>query len=147
MIPDYVTFDNTPWGVLPEGIHVATLDEVRDRFAFNPWRQALFDGFVSGAEHLFRAGCERVYLDGSYVTEKESPSDFDAIWDIEGVDGDKLDLIICKPNPKKMKEKYFGEFFPNVIELGSNRLFLEFFQKDKEGNNKGIIQVNNWLRE
>ena len=147
MIPSYVTLKNSPWGVLPEGIHVATLDEVRDRFTFNAWRQALFDGFVAGAEHLFQAGCERVYLDGSYVTDKDSPSDFDAIWDMEGVDGDLLDPIILQSDKKKMKEKYFGEFFPNVIEQDSNKLFLEFFQGDKEGNKKGIVQVNNWLKD
>jgi hypothetical protein len=80
-------------GDLPPGIHVAARKEVRDRLAFNPWRRKLLDGFESACKLLRRAGCSLVYLDGSFVTRKERPGDFDACWDIQGVDEDALDPI------------------------------------------------------
>ena len=35
-----------------------------------------------------------MYLDGSFVTAKEFPSDFDGCWDPDGVDGAKLDPVL-----------------------------------------------------
>lgn len=42
------------------------------------------------------------------------------------------------------KRKYLGEFFPAQMPEGaSGRLFLEFFQTDKEtGRPKGIVRLN-----
>jgi len=40
---------------------------------------------------LREAGCGRAYVDGSFVTAKEVPGDFDGCWEAEGVDFDLLD--------------------------------------------------------
>jgi hypothetical protein len=42
------------------------------------------------------------------------------------------------------KSKYFGEFFPaQMVETSTGRLFLDFFQIDKEtGMPKGIVEIN-----
>jgi len=42
---------------------------------------------------LTKAGCRRVYLDGSFVTSKPEPGDYDACWDIAGVDVEVPDSV------------------------------------------------------
>lgn len=48
-------------------------------------------GMLEALRLLTVAGCVRAYIDGSFVTVKEEPGDFDACWDAEGVDFDLVD--------------------------------------------------------
>ena len=103
-------------------------------------------GFRAALENLKSAGCRTVYLDGSFVTRKDIPNDYDACWEEEGVDPDLLDpvLLIFDPGRAAQKAKYLGEMFPASIAAGAGALsFLEFFQTDKEtGSPKGIIAID-----
>lgn len=153
MIPDFVIVDNSPWGLLPEGIHLATMQEVQERFAFNERRKKLFEGFYKGAEHLFQIGCPNLLLDGSYVTEKPEPEDYDVLWNTKGVtnisiiDPVMLDFTTDQLR-EAQKQKYGGEFIPNASPMKNSKdTFLNLFQTDKHtGAKKGIIRVNNWLK-
>ena len=40
------------------------------------------------------AGCRRVWLNGSFVTARDEPGDFDACWDTDEVDLDALDPVL-----------------------------------------------------
>ena len=64
-------------------------------------------------EHC-EAGCRTVYIDGSFVTSKSEPGDYDACWDIDGVNVEALDLVFLDFSGRRaaQKRKYFGEFFP-----------------------------------
>jgi hypothetical protein len=140
MIPP---FDST--GNLPPGVYWATWPELVDRFGETPYRQRLLAGLKAALDALRAAGCQTVYIDGSFVTAKEVPNDFDGCWDIDGVDPTLLDPILLTFDHGRaaQKAKYLGEFFPaQLSEGGSGTTFLEFFQIDKEsGNPKGIIAV------
>jgi len=140
MIPD---LDDT--GFLPPGVHVATLEEIEARFGASAHRQHLFRGFRTAAESLRRAGCTAMYLDGSFVTEKDLPADFDGCWDMEGVDPDLLDpaLLDFENGRAAQKIRFGGELFPaSYAETSSEKTFLEFFQTDKEtGAPKGIVKI------
>ena len=81
-------------GNLPPGIHPATWDEIVERYATNERRGQLVDGLRAAIESLRAAGCSRVYLDGSFVTDKGLPGDFDACWEARGVDLDLLDPVL-----------------------------------------------------
>ena len=146
MIPNLVSFGDLPWAVLPPGIHTAGLDEVRTRFATNTHRRSLFDGVVNAAGRLQAAGCLRIYLDGSYVTAKPQPRDFDACWDPDGVDESMLDPIFLDFSNRRaaQKSEFKGEFFPASMictDVGSS--FLEFFQIDRFTRaRKGIVAVS-----
>ena len=133
-------------GSLPIGIHWATWQEVESRFGSSERRMQLLAGLKSALAALNAAGCRKVYIDGSFVTVKHEPGDYDACWDIEGVDVDSLDPVFLDfSNARRaQKRKYFGEFFPaQVPEGASGRLFLDFFQTDKEtGKRKGIVGLN-----
>ena len=67
-------------GLLPMGIHRTTWDEVAATFRNTPWRRRPLGGVEMAIDGLRRAGCLTVYIDGSFVTDKNVPNDFDACW-------------------------------------------------------------------
>ena len=146
MIPALVPLTGSPWLVLPPGIHQATLNEVAASFAINPRRIELFAGFVDASGRLLHAGCMTVYLDGSYVTGKPLPADFDACWDPSGVDSSRLDPVFLQfANGRAAQKAAFkGEFFPSsmmCVDVG--QAFVDFFQQDRfTGKQKGIISIS-----
>ena len=143
MIPELVNIGASV-KVLPLRIHEATLTEVEERFATNEKRKHLFRGLVKACKSLKTAGCSTIYLDGSYVTEREFPSDYDVCWSPYNVDVGKLDPVILdfSDDRKKQKSKYGGEFFPLNAKADASHLFIQYFQKDKEtGLEKGIIRI------
>jgi hypothetical protein len=127
-------------------VHQASVDEVEVAFATNAWRRELFRGLVDASERLRMAGCSTIFLDGSYVTGKPRPGDFDACWDPLGVDLSKLDPIFLNFMNGRAAQKaaFKGEFFPSsmtCVDVG--QAFLEFFQVDRfTGNKKGIISIS-----
>jgi hypothetical protein len=133
-------------GNLPSGVHWATWQELVDRFGKSRHRRQLLTGLKTALDALRIAGCRIVYIDGSFVTAKQVPNDFDACWDIDGVDPALLDPILLTFDYGRaaQKAKYLGELFPAQFnEGGSGTTFLEFFQIDKEsGNPKGIIAID-----
>ncbi|MDQ6839290.1 MAG: hypothetical protein M3137_13430 [Actinomycetota bacterium] len=72
-------------GRLPLGEHLGRWDEIVDRFGRNEHRRSLLAGLANGLAALIEAGCRRAWLNGSFVTAKEFPADFDACWDTAGV--------------------------------------------------------------
>jgi hypothetical protein len=88
-----------------------------------------------------RRQCARAYVDGSFVTSKGEPGDFDGCWDHNGVDFDALDPVLLDfdGHREAQKAKFEGEMF--IADAPGNR-FLEFFQLDRDGRPKGIIQIN-----
>lgn len=141
MIPD---FDQAS-GNLPPGEHAATWQDMFDRFGQTPWRLKLLAGMLQALRLLKTAGCMRVYIDGSFVTAKEAPSDFDACWSAEGVDFDQVDerLLTFDRGRATQKAAFLGELFiadGNADPQGT--LFLDFFQTDREGQRKGIVVID-----
>ena len=145
MIPALVTISGSPWPVLPQGVHPADLGAVAGRFATNPWRRSLFDGLIDGVRSLLTAGCSRIFLDGSYVTGKPNPQDFDACWDPTDVDSRKLDPVFLDFSNQRatQKARFKGEFFPSSMTCNDvGQSFVEFFQMDRySGHKKGIVIV------
>lgn len=140
MIPDF-----TADGLLPQGLHPATLEEVLERFGGNERREQLLTGLVEALGLLRAAGCRRVYVNGSFVTSKERPNDIDACWDIDGVDADTLDPVFFDfaDGRAAQKARFGAKFFPAQVPEGlTGRAFLDFFQVDRQtGEPKGIIEL------
>ena len=133
-------------GLLPPGIHWATWDEVTAIFGNTPWRRRLLDGLEMAIDSLRRAGCRTVYIDGSFVTSKEVPNDFDACWEEAGVEPELLDPVLLQFDAGRaaQKARYLGELFPASLGATVEGMsFLEFFQTDREtGGSKGIVAVD-----
>ena len=141
MLPNF-----TKEGLLPPGEHPATWGEFSGRFGLNPRRLSLLVGLAAALVPLRTAGCRIVYLDGSFVTNKDLPGDYDAAWDPTGVDLGMLTLVeplFFDFNNQRaaQKAKYLGEFFPATVPADAvGTTFYEFFQIDKNtGNRKGIV--------
>lgn len=141
MIP---SFDRQ--GNLPPGIHLATWDEIVERFGTSEHRIGLLNGLREALDSLASAGCRRAYVDGSFVTTRETPGDFDACWEATGVDPDRLDpeLLEFSDARAAQKRRYGGELFPaNAIASPPNTRYLEFFQTDRQnGEAKGIVAID-----
>jgi hypothetical protein len=143
MIPDCVDIGG-PWKVLPPGLHDATLDEVEQRFATNGTRARLMEGLRLGCEALRVAGCSVVYVDGSFVTEKPFPGDFDACWYPIGVDPTKLDPVLLDfdNGRSNQKAKFGGEFFLSSGLAAPLTSFVQYFRRDKHTlREKGLIRI------
>ena len=133
-------------GLLPPGIHWATWDEVTATFGNTQWRRRLLDGLEMAIDSLRPAGCRTVYIDGSFVTSKEVPNDFDACWEEDGVAPELLDPVLLQFDAGRaaQKARYLGELFPASLGATVEGMsFLEFFQTDREtGGSKGIVAVD-----
>ena len=140
MIPEWLA-----GGDLPRGVHYATWREIEGRLGFNPPRRRLMAGFRQACELLREAGCRLVYLDGSFVTRKQYPGDFDACWDVTNVDDQKLDPVFLSFSRGRaaQKERFLGELFPAQLPEGATgRAFVDFFQVNKlHGKPKGIVAI------
>lgn len=145
MIPNLVQKTSSPWAILPAGVHQASLAEVSDFYGINPIRRRQFRGFERACKALAHAGCRCVYLDGSYVSGKPRPGDYDACWDPSGVSINKLDPTFLDYSNKRsaQKLKYEGEFFPFGNDAGNGQPFLDFFQTDRfSAEKKGILAID-----
>ncbi|HEX6666386.1 MAG TPA: hypothetical protein VF081_07315 [Solirubrobacterales bacterium] len=141
MIP---SFNNS--GNLPPGIHDADWNELKARFGQSPHRAELLEGLHEALVSLRSAGCRNAYLDGSFVTAKEKPGDFDACWDPKGVVLDELDPVLLdfSDGRRAQKERFRGELFPaDVAAEPGGTSFLEFFQRQRNTEErKGIVKID-----
>ena len=131
-------------GRLPPGQHAASWDEVVERFGWTERRRRLLDGLAEAIELLAAAGCRQIRLNGSFVTAKDEPGDFDACWSTDDVDLDSLDPVLLDLSNQRsgQKARFGGELFPNVIETQSGLSFAEFFQNERDTSRKGIVVIH-----
>jgi hypothetical protein len=132
-------------GNLPAGEHEASWQDMLDRFGHTPWRRQLLAGMLGALRLLKFAGCSRAYIDGSFVTAKDAPADFDACWNAEGVDFDRIDdrLLTFDRGRATQKAAFLGELFiADARADPQGTLFREFFQTDRDGRRKGIVAID-----
>jgi len=140
MLPAFDAFGN-----LPRGIHPATWQEIVDRFGTNDHRRRLLDGLRAALVSLKGAGCRTVYLNGSFVTAKGHPADFDGCWDLEDVRVEAVDLVLLVMDEGRsaQKSKYLGELIPAWFHPGGRgQALLDVFQTDRDGRPKGLVELN-----
>jgi hypothetical protein len=138
-IPDYIE----PTGYLPPGRHLATWTELATRFAWNPHRQNLTDKLLEALQMLRSAGCNRVWVNGSYTTDKEQPSDVDVLYDAWGIR--PIDLhpwfrTETKANIEDRTKRYGGDYFP-IYDDELDGTLINNFQTDRSDTPKGIIEL------
>lgn len=135
-------------GLLPPGVHEASWEEIVERFGFTNHRLALLDGLYEALVALAGAGCGRVYVDGSFVTAKEIPGDFDVCWEPQDVNLAILRataplLFDLRNRRAAQKVRYGGKFFAADWPADSRGTpYREFFQQVKGGGRKGIIAID-----
>jgi hypothetical protein len=135
-------------GNLPEGIWEATIEEVKERYAYNFRRRWHLERLEKAIQLIKDAEGTTLFLDGSFITSKDRPDDYDALTCKAEV-GEKLDGLINK-HPNTQKAEYGGEFYfaENIMFdalTGTQKTFLDFFQTDTRSSEeyirKGIIRI------
>lgn len=136
-------------GNLPAGVHSVDFNAFSKAFGGSTHRRRLLTGLEAAMIPLKMCGCLRLYVDGSFVTIKEFPNDYDVAWEPSGVDLAELNRIEpvsfdFRNLRAAQKAKFFGEFFPSSVAADpAGNTFFEFFQIDKStGNPKGIIALD-----
>src|SRR5262245_44906267 len=81
-------------GNLPRGVHWAEWHQIEERFGGTPHRRRLLGGLLRALKNLRDAGCRVAYLDGSFVTNRQRPGDFDGCWDVAGVQILRVDPVL-----------------------------------------------------
>ena len=131
-------------GYLPPGVHDAEWSDVAGRFAGNSHRGHLLGGLLAACRNLASAGCRALLLDGSFVSAKSTPADYDGAWETEGVDPDRLDPVLLDFSNRRaaMKSKYLGDLFPASAFAAPGVLYRDFFRTDRDGVEKGVVLIN-----
>lgn len=144
MIPDFEINGN-----LPPGIHYCFWDEFKERFGYTDKRIQMISGMETIIVELQAAGCRTFYINGSFVTDKLAPNDFDCCWDRDDVNieylREKAPLIIKYYDSAAQKAKYGGEIYPSDQPVDDSLESIELFQRDRRKRKKGIIAID--LRE
>jgi hypothetical protein len=140
MIPDV----DPATGYLPPGVYAVLWRYIPPRFGGNPHRAELLGGLLRALVNLAGAGCRCVLLDGSFISEKALPNDYDAAWETAGVDPYRLDPVLLDFSNGRaaMKAKYLGELFPASALAAAGVLYRDFFQRDRNGIPKGVLQID-----
>ena len=106
-------------------------------FGSTLWRRQLVAGLEMAVMEIpRRAGCRTVYVDGSFVTSKETPNDFDACWEEAGADPELREPVLLRFDAGRAEQKarYLGELLPASIGATVDGIsFREFFQTDRAG--------------
>ena len=131
-------------GYLPPGIHRASWCDVVGHFGGNSHRERLVGALLTACRNLAAAGCKELLLDGSFVTAKALPGDYDAAWETAGVDPIRLDpVLLDMRHPRAaMKAKYLGDLFPASANAAPGVLCRDFFLTDRNGVEKGVVLVD-----
>ena len=132
-------------GRLPPGEHVASWDEVVERFGWNERRRRLLDGLATRSPCLVEAGCRRVWLNGSFVTAKDEPGDFDACWAIPTMSISTPSTHCCWTSPTVAEPRRTGSAASSSRTSSKPRSglsFAEFFQNERDTSRKGIVVID-----
>lgn len=137
-------------GWLPEGRHPTTWDEIEVVFGGEPesQRARVFSNLLSWRNEVRNAGLfGMLILDGSFVSTKVNPGDFDAIFVCdeaceerviqEGEAKELTDYVRCK-------ERGLGDiitFLESTVRRFPHFCRLDGFDMDKRGVLKGVVEV------
>jgi hypothetical protein len=143
-LPDFDVFGNLPAGERP-----VSWAEFEQRYGYNPGRAAILRQIKAWLVHMRSAGCRAAYIDGSFVCKTAKPGDYDACWDATGVDVTLLDSSLLEQTVegrRVIKLRFGGDIRPDMVcPPGSILPYVRFFQRDRDGNAKGIVRID--LRE
>ncbi|HEY1980528.1 MAG TPA: hypothetical protein VGH13_10615 [Xanthobacteraceae bacterium] len=140
IVVSMITAFDPSTGYLPPGVHDVAWAVVVSEFGSNAHRLGLLNGLLEALRNLAGAGCRWVLLDGSFVSRTALPKDYDGAWEPAGVDPARLDPVSLDFSNGRaaMKARYGGELFPLAA---AGILYRDFFQQDRNGVRKGVVQI------
>ncbi|WP_425266953.1 DUF6932 family protein [Amycolatopsis circi] len=135
-------------GNLVPGVHGVTWAEVKEAYGYNPKRRLILDGLREVLDRLEERSAVRVWVDGSFVTTKLRPRDVDVVYEPPPGAITSEWGILSWPRRDQLKKLYHVDLLPfpgnERSRLGRPITITEFFQVDRDGNKKGIIELTRW---
>lgn len=126
-------------GYLPPGIHLASMDEIEQRFGrSSEVRRVQMESLRWLLELAKRAGANRLVINGSFVTDTLEPNDVDCV-------------LLMKPSYPRDREaeKELLDGLPFleiqlVRQARFDMLVGQFFATDRQMQPKGMVEVLLW---
>ncbi len=125
-------------GVLPPGVHAATLAEIEGSFGVqSELRRVQMESIRRMVQLAINAGIQRIVLNGSFVTDIIEPNDVDCV------------LLGADPTQNLTAEDELLQGLPflEILLVGNddfNRLVNVTFASDRLGASRGMIEVLAW---
>ena len=116
-------------GLLPSGVYDCSLQEISEVFATNKHRGQLFGNLLSCLHNEIRPLFDSpIYINGSFVTDKDHPEDVDVALELEGVsDKKKLEALVYMNNHQnRLLIEISSSFLDKLGASGGFRFFHVF---------------------
>ena len=146
-------------GILPSGIHDCDLTEIADSLVYNRQRETVWNSFLLYLSQVIEiAEVDTIYIDGSFVTDKESyadnneaPNDVDIV--LELADFQTLNLLVLQYpsllNHDHIKQNFNVDlWFWTVGYQNDLREFFQYLRTEEAmnrnvpaGTKKGILRI------
>ncbi len=132
-------------GFLPEGVHPADVEEVRQHFGTaTPRRRELMQRVELWVELACLVGAKRLLLNGSFVTKKRSPNDVDAVMLLPSDFGERLRMFdsVAFEIQDCLCYRYPAELFAAWDAEGLQK-WITYFARVRRRENlcKGMVEV------
>ena len=108
-------------------------------------RKLVTEGLRQFALMLRKAGGKWLFVDGSFSTGRERPSDWDGCFLSAGLNWQDADprLIDIQSNRASLKADFRCDVFAaETINLETGKPFRDFFQQERTGKPKGILVLD-----
>ena len=141
--------EHTERGVLPPGVHTATVEEIAVRYgrfqrtARRPQLLMRLREFIDEARRCRQV--RRLLLAGSFITVREEPNDLDILMvftqraEFGGILPHEYNVLY-----QSGARRRFGPVVDlHVVEEGSEAMerLLRFFRRDRSGHEVGIVEI------
>jgi hypothetical protein len=143
-------------GLMPAGIYTCTLGDACAALCWNARRRQIWDGLARFLAKMAQRGLTSpIYLDGSFVTDKERPGDVDLVLDLVGASADELrEGLMLFAEHDAIKQEFDVDFWLNLPGHGQSDFsaFFQYLRANEAGQRnvrvdvrKGILRIEQWL--
>lgn len=133
-------------GKLPPGEHPVAWSDLIAAFGQGSVKRKLAtEGLRRFGLMLRAAGGKWLFVDGSFATGRERPSDWDGCFVSTGIDWKVVDsrLVDIKSNRDSLKADFRCDIFAaETIDGRTGKPFRDFFQQERTGKPKGILVLD-----
>lgn len=142
-------------GLLPKGIHDASLRDVQVAFCFNAYREQLWHDVLRGLiqENIPQSNAFPLFIAGSFLSDKPTPSDIEMAIQLNAdnfnLPGASRLFQVDEAEHHRLKIGYRLDFYPYIGGMGND--FSLFFQyvgektaeskKIEPKDKRGIIRI------
>ena len=140
-------------GLLPRGVHDCTLSDIGEVFVVNPHRGGLFENLINVLHNeIWPSFDEPIYINGSFVTDKEYPEDVDIVLDLRYTSDERKwrGLVFMNTHQKRLLREHQIHFWINlpIPDAGDFTFFFQYvgvktarFKGLNPKHLKGILRI------